>query len=79
MAQAALKRDARYTYADYLTWSDGGRWELIDGVAFNMTPAPSRLHQEISMELSRQFSSGRRGKNYKVYAAPFDARLPAPG
>lgn len=79
MPQAATKRGARYTYADYLTWSDGERWELIDGVAYSMTPAPSRLHQEISMELSRQFSSGRRGKNCKVYAAPFDVRFPAPG
>lgn len=79
MAQAALKRDARYTYADYLTWSDGGRWELIDGVAFNMTPAPSRLHQKIFGELFTQFSLYLRGKRCEVYAAPFDVRLPTPG
>lgn len=46
MLQTATKRDARYTYADYLRWSDDERWELIDGVAYNMTPAPSRVHQD---------------------------------
>ena len=27
----------RYTYADYVTWDDGERWELIDGVPYKMT------------------------------------------
>jgi len=79
MSQTATKRDARYTYADYLTWSDDERWELIDGVAYNMTPSPSRRHQEISGDLFRQFSVHLFGKCCKVYAAPFDVRFPAPG
>lgn len=79
MAQAAIKRDARYTYADYITWSDDERWELIDGVAYNMTPAPSRRHQDVSIELAAQFKVFLRGKQCRVYDAPFDVRLPAPG
>jgi len=79
VAQTATKRDARYSYADYLTWSDDERWELIDGVAYNMTPAPSRKHQEISWELSRQISAHLHGKKCKAYTAPFDVRLPALG
>jgi Uma2 family endonuclease len=79
MAQAAKKRDAKYTYADYLTWSDEERWELIDGVAYNMTPAPSRKHQEISWELAQQIGAHLHGKRCKAYTAPFDVRLPAPG
>lgn len=78
MVQAATKRDARYTYADYLTWSDDQRWELIDGVAYNMSPAPSRRHQDISREFLVQFSIHLRGKECKVYDAPFDVRLPTP-
>ena len=31
----------RFTYADYLKWPDGERWELIDGEAFAMAPAPT--------------------------------------
>lgn len=35
-----LKKEC-YTYGDYLTWSDDERWEIIDGEAFDMTPAPA--------------------------------------
>jgi len=79
MAQAAINRDAKYTYADYLRWSDDERWELIDGIAYNMTPAPSREHQRVSGELFLQFGNHLRGKKCVVYGAPFDVRLPAPG
>lgn len=79
MSQAAIKRDARYTYADLLTWDDGERWELIHGVAHNMTPAPARRHQAISIDLAAQFRVFLRGKKCRVYAAAFDVRLPAPG
>jgi long-subunit fatty acid transport protein len=33
-----------YTLADWETWE--GRWELINGVAYDMTPSPE--HQEVS-------------------------------
>jgi Uma2 family endonuclease len=79
MTQAALKRDARYTFADYLQWTGDARWELIDGVAYNMTPAPSRRHQKISGELFLQFGLFLRGKRCEAYDAPFDVRLPKPG
>ena len=79
MPQAATRRDARYTYVDYLQWSEDERWELIRGVAYNMTPAPPRRHQAISIELARQFANHLVGKGCKVFDAPFDVRLPAPG
>lgn len=28
-----------YSYADYLTWPEGERWEIIDGIAY-MQSAP---------------------------------------
>lgn len=80
MAQAALKREGRFTYADYLTWSDEERWELIDGAAFAMTPAPNRVHQGILVALVLQFGNFFKGKKpCRVYPAPFDVRLPTPG
>jgi Uma2 family endonuclease len=79
MANAALKRDARYTYADYLQWSEEERWELINGVAYNMTPAPSINHQRISRELLVQFATFLKAKKCEIFDAPFDVRLPAPG
>lgn len=69
-------RDIPYTYADYLEWDDGERWELIHGVAYNMSPAPSRKHQEISQALSRKIGNYLDGKPCKVYVAPFEVRLP---
>ena len=48
MVLAINRPDVRYTYADYLLWDGNERWELIDGLSYNMSPAPSRKYQEIS-------------------------------
>ena len=72
----AVKRDRIYTYADYLSWNDGESWELIDGVAYNMSPAPNRRHQEVSRNLLIKFGNYVEGKPCQVYSAPFDVRLP---
>ncbi len=64
-----------WTYADYLTWPDDERWEVIDGVAYAMSPAPGRRHQELSGELFLQFAFHLKGKPCKIFAAPFDVRL----
>jgi Uma2 family endonuclease len=66
----------RYTYGDYLTWIDGERWELIDGAPYNMTPAPNRRHQQITVDLTRQFANFLLDKPCRVYVVPFDVRLP---
>ena len=71
-----LKPVERFTYSDYLTWSDDERWELIDGVAYAMSPAPSRKHQEIFGNLHAVFHQYLKGKKCKVYGALFDVRLP---
>ena len=42
-----LKKKKGYTYSDYLTWPDEERWEIINGEAYDMTPAPSVKHQVI--------------------------------
>lgn len=76
MAALVSKADKKYTYKDYLTWSDDERWELIAGVPFNMTPAPSRKHQKILRELVKLYATYLTGKTCEVYHAPFDVRLP---
>ncbi len=71
-----LKKDAdKFTYKNYLTWPENERRELIDGVAYDMTPAPSRFHQKILGDLHRQFSNYLNGKTCEVYLAPFDVRF----
>jgi len=79
MGPLATSPTTKYTYKDYLSWDDDERWELINGQAYNMTPALAPRHQELSGELFRQFSNFLLGKSCKVYPAPFDVRLPDPG
>lgn len=76
MPLPARTKNERYTYADYLTWPDNERWELIDGVAFDMTPAPSERHQRVLGELFACLHAAVRGGPCRVYPAPFDVRLP---
>jgi len=71
----ALRLDKRYTYADYCAWDDDERRELIDGVPYVMSPAPSRTHQRISVKLIRQLADFLDGKPCEVFHAPFDVRL----
>lgn len=65
----------RFTYADYLSWSDDKRWELIDGIAYSMSPAPGTRHQRMSGALFNQIYNHLKGKQCEVFAAPFDVRL----
>lgn len=72
----AVAKPGRFTYGDYSAWPDDERWELINGVAYDMTPAPSRVHQEVVVELARQIGNFLRDRPCRVYVAPFDVRLP---
>ncbi|MCP4218797.1 MAG: Uma2 family endonuclease [bacterium] len=65
-----------FTYTDYLTWDDNQRWEIIDGCAFNMSPAPERIHQIVSREIFGQLWNQLKGNPCEIYNAPFDVRLP---
>ena len=64
----------KYTYADYLTWPEDERWQIIDGVPY-MLAAPTWQHQSISGDLYRQISSYLVNNPCRVFASPFDLRL----
>ena len=74
--EALADYNKRYTYSDYVQWDDDERWELIDGVPYVMS-APSPRHQELLGNLHGQLWSFLKGKQCKVYMAPFDVRLNA--
>lgn len=74
MVGNAQKKQKKLTYADYLTWNDENRCELIDGIVYNMT-APTRAHQKILLELATIMNLYFKGKDCEVYVAPFDVRL----
>lgn len=73
------QEDKRYTYADYCTWDDSERWELIDGVPYAMSPAPNHQHQRITRRLVRRFEDFLEGKSCELFNAPSDVRLAADG
>lgn len=77
MPKASSKRqEKRFTYGDYLTWPADERWEIIDGEAFCMSPAPDTIHQGISGDLFGILWQFFKGKDCKVFHAPMDVRLP---
>ncbi len=65
---SAVKLLPYYTYEDYCNWE--GRWELIEGIPFAMSPAPSLKHQwliaKIITELSLAIKTAK-CKHCKVY------------
>jgi Uma2 family endonuclease len=72
-----LDESKRYTYADYLTWLDDKRRELINGFIHLMS-APNELHARISNNCLLwigMFVKKRKGK-CRIYHAPFDVRFP---
>ena len=69
----ALKLDPKYTYEDYLRWTDEQRREIIDGEVYDMSPAPSIKHQRISWNLIQTF--GKEAEKIKpcvAFHAPTD-------
>ncbi len=79
MVESAKKQDRKFSYADYLVWPENERWELIDGVAYDMSPAPNDFHQEVCGELYRQIANYLVGKQCKIRIAPYDVRFAKKG
>lgn len=69
----------KYTYKDYLTWPENERWELIHGIPYSMSPAPVRMHQQISLAFERIIDEFLKDKPCEMYHAPLDVRLPETG
>ncbi|MBL8481829.1 MAG: Uma2 family endonuclease [Rhodocyclaceae bacterium] len=70
------KRDVQFhTYAEYCSWPEDQRYELIDGVAYAID-APLRIHQEFVGEMHFQITGQSRNHPCRIYLSPFDVRLP---
>ncbi|MCL2245544.1 MAG: Uma2 family endonuclease [Lentimicrobiaceae bacterium] len=70
----------RYSYADYLTWTDDRMREIIGGIVY-LFSAPIRKHAAAIIPFIIQAGSFIRRKKgkCKIYTAPFDVRLPKNG
>lgn len=74
---AAISPEERYTYKEYKAWPEGERWELIEGVAYAMSPAPTRLHQKFVVDLVGKLYAFLKGKPCELLVSPIDVFLPA--
>jgi len=59
-----------YTYDDYAQWQ--GRWEIIEGVPYAMSPAPRRLHQMVSGKIHHHLSEKLQQQSIYVPLLPID-------
>jgi Uma2 family endonuclease len=71
-----LDASLTYSYSNYLNWLFPERVELIKGKIFKMSPAPSRVHQEVAGSIFLNLGVFLKNKPCKVYSAPFDVRFP---
>ena len=78
--ELVLDLKKRYTYADYLTWMDNVRRELIEGF-IKLIPAPRDIHVEVCYNITGNLWSILKKNNgrCKVRPAPFDVRFPKNG
>jgi len=75
MPRPRQRTETGYTYADYQTWNDNERWEIIGGEAWNMSPAPGRTHQTVSRRMAFEIHALLKDEDCEVFYAPFDVRL----
>ena len=76
VSEAIKKYDPKkpYTYADYASWDDDVRCELIDGEIVVMD-APSFDHQRVLRDLFRPIDNFLLGKKCEAFFAPCDVCL----
>jgi len=80
METLVLDLNKRYSYADYLTWIDDVRRELIDGF-IKMMAGTNRKHGDVSRNIvGKLYTYTTNNKcDCKVYYAPIDVLLPKNG
>src|SRR5690625_6148076 len=63
------KEDQSYTYADYLSWPEEERVEILGGRPY-LQAAPSRIHQRVLSEIHRQIANYLLEREWEAYPAP---------
>jgi Uma2 family endonuclease len=80
MKTLVLDINKQYSYADYITWTDGIRREIINGVVKVMSGVTD-WHNVVTINLPiliKPFIRMQK-KKYRIFHAPFDVMLPING
>jgi Uma2 family endonuclease len=75
MDSTAKKLNKKFTYADYQSWPEEERWEIINGQAYAMTPGPSVRHQKVVGNFFLRLGNFFSGKPCVPFIAPTDVVL----
>lgn len=65
----------KHTYAEYLTWPDDERWEIVDGEAYDMAPAPTPRHQGVVTRFAGILDRALSGGTCRAFVSPIDVVL----
>ena len=68
-----IEEQPRYTDEDYATWDED--WELIDGVAWAMSPSPTFAHQRISQVLAELLGDALKSCPHCLPVFDFDWKI----
>ena len=69
----AAKYRPYYTYENYCQWE--GRWELIEGMPYAMSPAPVPAHQSVSVLLNFEFVKALKNCRNCKFFQPLDWKI----
>lgn len=69
----AVKILPYYTYEDYLQWE--GKWEIIDGIPYAMSPALTPKHQIIGANLLAEFRFALKKCSHCHVSQPVDYKI----
>ena len=73
-----MDKKKKYSSAEFLAATDlEGRYELVSGELYDMSPSPNYIHQKLVSRLNRQigYYVDRNGGNCEVMVAPSDVKL----
>jgi Uma2 family endonuclease len=63
------------TWSDYQAGPEGEYWEIIDGTAYPMSPAPSIAHQSVIGRMGSRLERALAGKPCRPFIAPTDVKF----
>jgi hypothetical protein len=75
MIGMAFSKEKNVTYADYLSWDENVRCEVLDGKIISLSYSPSEKHQVILTRLLVALDAYLEGKECRMLPAPFDVCL----
>lgn len=74
MGKLKFEHIPKYTYDDYVNWE--GRWELINGIPYAMSPLPVYKHQKVSGNIHTQLDKLLEHCKNCQALIPMDWRIP---